>query len=489
MSDLHKLTIKEAISGLKSKKFSSLELTKAHLAQMEKYKRLNAFVEENAERALESAKESDNNIKNGTFRKLEGIPLSIKDLFCTKGIRTTACSKMLSNFVPTYESTVSGKVLNAGAVMLGKNNCDEFAMGSGNITSYFGPCINPWSFNVNKDLVPGGSSGGSATAVAGFMSMASLGTDTGGSVRQPASYTGTVGIKPTYGRCSRFGMIAFASSLDQAGILARNVYDAAYVLEVMMGFCEKDSTSIKKDVPDLLTPQTKSVKGLKIGLPVNLLKKEGLDPQILDMWLKSADILKSQGAELVDINLDYIDHSLAVYYIVACAEASSNLARYDGIRYGFTHFDEDLNNMYELTRSEGFGQEVKRRIMLGTYVLSAGFMDAYYRKAQQVRKCIYNDFMNAFKNVDSILIPTAPTEAFATDYKETNPVLMYLNDIFTVPASLAGLPAMSIPAALSKNGLPLGMQIIGKPFDEEMIVRVAAELERGININFIPKGF
>jgi aspartyl-tRNA(Asn)/glutamyl-tRNA(Gln) amidotransferase subunit A len=321
------------------------------------------------------------------------------------------------------------------------------------------------------------------------MGMATLGTDTGGSIRQPAAFTGTVGIKPTYGRCSRFGTVAFASSLDQAGVLARSVYDCAITLEAIMGFDAKDSTSVNMPVPDLLSSTKKSVKGLKIGLPVNLLRKEGIDPQILEMWINTAEILKKEGAEIIDITLDHADFALPVYYVIAPAEASSNLARYDGVRYGLRCDSDDLNQMYEMTRSEGFGDEVKRRIMIGTYVLSSGFIDAYYTKAQQVRRLIYNDFIKAFEKVDAIIMPSAPSEAFAVDIKQDDPTTMYLNDIFTIPPSLAGLPASSVPAALSKNGLPLGMQIVGKHFDEEMVVRVSAAIERNINLNFRPKGF
>jgi aspartyl-tRNA(Asn)/glutamyl-tRNA(Gln) amidotransferase subunit A len=491
MSELNKLTIKEALEGLKSKKFSSVELTKAHLDKMNKHADLNAYVTANEDGALKAAAASDENIKNSTSRKLEGIPVGVKDLFCTKGIRTTACSKMLHNFVPEYESSVSQKLLDAGGITLGKTNCDEFAMGSSNLTSYFGPCLNPWRSNAKpeQNLVAGGSSGGSASAVAAFMGMATLGTDTGGSIRQPAAFTGIVGIKPTYGRCSRFGTIAFASSLDQAGVLARTVYDSALVLEAIMGFDPKDSTSVNKAIPELTKATNQSVKGLKIGIPINLLKKEGIDPQVINMWLNTAELLKSEGALIVDIDLAHVDYSLPVYYVIAPAEASANLARFDGVRYGFRVDHEDLNTMYEFTRSEGFGDEVKRRIMIGSYVLSSGFMDAYYTKAQQVRKLIYNDFIKAFLNVDAIIMPSAPTEAFATDIKQDDPVTMYLNDIFTIPPSLAGLPAISVPAALSSNGLPLGMQIVGKHFDEEMVIRVSSAIERNINLNFTPKGF
>jgi aspartyl-tRNA(Asn)/glutamyl-tRNA(Gln) amidotransferase subunit A len=491
MLDLHKLTIKEAIAGLHARKFSSVELAKAHLEQINKHNNLNAYVEVTSDIALKSAASSDERIRNSCARKLEGLPIGIKDLFCTKGVKTTACSKILSNFVPQYESSVSQNIFNQGGVMLGKTNCDEFAMGSSNLTSYFGPCISPWRSTHQPDnpLVPGGSSGGSSAAVAAFMALAALGTDTGGSIRQPASLTGTVGIKPTYGRCSRFGTIAFASSLDQAGVFARSVYDASIVLESIMGFDPKDSTSVNKPVPDLLCATTKSIKGLKIGLPVNLLATNGIDQQVIDMWHNTANLLRQEGAQIVEINLDNAPFALPVYYVIAPAEASSNLARYDGVRFGQRVDGPDLDSMYQLTRSQGMGDEVKRRIMIGTYVLSSENISAYYTKAQQVRRLIYNDFINAFEKVDAIIMPSAPNEAFPLNVKQDDPTLMYLNDVFTIPASLAGLPAMSVPAAMSNNGLPLGMQIVGRHFDEETIVSVGSAIEKNININFTPRGF
>jgi aspartyl-tRNA(Asn)/glutamyl-tRNA(Gln) amidotransferase subunit A len=491
MHDLHKLTIKEAVAGLQARQFSSVELTKAHLAQINKHSNLNAYVELTSDIALKAAENSDARIKSSSARKLEGLPMGIKDLFCTKGVRTTACSKILSNFVPEYESSVSQNILNQGAVMLGKTNCDEFAMGSSNLTSYFGPCISPWR-SVNQPdnpLVPGGSSGGSSSAVAAFMALAALGTDTGGSIRQPASFTGTVGIKPTYGRCSRFGTIAFASSLDQAGVFARTVYDAALVLESMMGFDPKDSTSVNKPVPDLAALSWRSIKGLKIGIPVNLLATNGIDKQVIDMWHNTADLLRQEGAQIVEINLDHAPFALPVYYVIAPAEASSNLARYDGVRFGQRVDDIDLDSMYHLTRSQGLGDEVKRRIMIGTYVLSSQNISSYYTKAQQVRQLICNDFTHAFEKVDAIITPAAPSEAFPLNVEQDDPTLMYLNDIFTIPASLAGLPAMSVPAAMSSNGLPLGMQIVGRHFDEGVIVALGSAIEKNININFTPKGF
>jgi aspartyl-tRNA(Asn)/glutamyl-tRNA(Gln) amidotransferase subunit A len=412
-------------------------------------------------------------------------------LFCTKGVRTTSCSKILSNFVPTYESTVSGNVSSYGTIMLGKTNMDEFAMGSSNMTSYFGNVISPWKGMNGEDLTPGGSSGGSSAAVSSFMAMASLGSDTGGSVRQPAAFTGLVGVKPTYGRCSRYGMIAFASSLDQAGVFTRTVEDSALMLEAMMGFDPKDSTSLDAPVPELRSATTSSIKEMKIGVPYDLMKQKGISEEIITMWNDSIEILKAEGAEIIDISLPNSKYALPVYYVIAPAEASSNLSRYDGVRYGLRIEKESMNldEMYELTRSEGFGNEVKRRIMIGTYVLSSGFIDAYYTKAQRVRRLIANDFKTAFANVEAILMPTAPTEAFALSVKQDNPVTMYLNDIFTIPSSLAGLPCMSVPAAMSKNNLPLGMQVITDKMDEYNMLKVAAAIEKNVKLNFTPRGF
>lgn len=491
MSELIKLTIAEAISGLKSKNFSSIELVKAHIDQMEKYRKLNAYVLETPEIALNLARESDARIASGDHRRLDGIPIGVKDLFCTKNVRTTSCSKILSNFVPSYDSTVSKKVSDSGAIMLGKTNMDEFAMGSSNMTSFFGHAINPWKSANGKDLTPGGSSGGSAAAVAAFMAMAALGSDTGGSVRQPAAFTGVVGMKPTYGRCSRYGMIAFASSLDQAGILTRSVGDAALMLESMMGFDPKDSTSLNHPVPDLSEALSRGVKGMKIGVPYNLMNQDGISEDIISMWQNSIDILKDRGAQIIDISLPHSKYAISAYYVIAPAEASSNLSRYDGVRYGLREEKEgmSLDEMYCLTRSSGFGAEVKRRIMIGTYVLSSGFFDAYYTKAQKVRRLIADDFTAAFKDVEAILLPTAPTDAFALDIKQDNPVTMYLNDIFTIPASLAGLPTISVPNAYSKDNLPLGMQIIANKLDEYNVIRVASALENSVKTDFIPRGF
>lgn len=493
MKELHKLSICDALEGLKSKKFSCAELTEAHIKQHLAHKDLNVFITETIEPAREMAKKSDDNYaKSSSVRKLEGIPIAIKDLYCTKNVRTTSGSKMLENFVPTYESTVSQKVISEGAISLGKTNMDEFAMGSANITSYFGKVINPWkATNSDKELVPGGSSGGSAAAVSGYISMASLGSDTGGSVRQPAAFTGIVGVKPTYGRCSRYGMIAFSSSLDQAGVFTRNVRDSALMLECMMGFDEKDSTSLKIDVPELKDSCMNSIKGKKIGVPIDLMEYEGISEGIILMWKNTLNILKAAGAEIVEITLPHSKYALSTYYVIAPAEASSNLSRYDGVRYGL-RVEQDkmsIDEMYQLTRTAGFGTEVKRRIMIGTYVLSSGFMDAYYTKAQKIRRKISNDFISAFEKVDAIVLPVAPTAAFGIDDKQDDPVTMYLNDIFTIPASLAGLPAMSIPGAFADNGLPLGMQVISKAFDELTMLQVAHAIEQSLSLDLNPRGY
>lgn len=493
MDDLTKLTIEQALKKLKNRQFSCLELTKAHIEQANSHSNLNIYITETFDLALQQAQMADQNYAKQEARKLEGIPIAIKDLFCTAGVRTTAGSKILSSFIPIYESTVSQKVKEHGAVMLGKTNMDEFAMGSSNLTSYFGHVISPWkAIDSDNQLVPGGSSGGSAAAVSAFLAMAALGSDTGGSVRQPASFTGTVGIKPTYGRSSRYGMVAFASSLDQAGIFTRSVGDAALMLEAMMGFDEKDSTSIDVDVPDLRSACDHAIKGMKIGIPIDLLQHSSLDDDIIKMWQNCIAIMRSEGAEIVNIELPHAKYALAVYYIIAPAEASSNLARYDGVRYGLRVEKEamSIEEMYELTRTAGFGQEVKRRIMIGTYVLSSAYIEAYYLKAQKMRRLIANDFGQAFTKVDAIMLPTAPTDAFGINDKQDNPVSMYLNDIFTIPASLAGLPCISVPAALSKQGLPLGMQIIGPALDEYNILRAARAIERACeHISFVPKGF
>ncbi|WPY00913.1 Aspartyl/glutamyl-tRNA(Asn/Gln) amidotransferase subunit A [Candidatus Trichorickettsia mobilis] len=493
MDELTKLTISQALSGLQNKQFSSVELTEAHINRIIQHRKLNAYITETLELALEQANVADQHYRVQQARKLEGIPVAVKDLFCTKGVKTTAASKILANFVPTYESRVSQNIKDQGTIMLGKANMDEFAMGSANITSHFGNVINPWrANNTTQDLVPGGSSGGSAAAVASFTAMAALGSDTGGSVRQPAAFTGIVGMKPTYGRCSRWGMIAFASSLDQAGIFTRTIEDTARMLEVMMGFDDLDSTSIDTPVPELVSACSKSVKGMKIGVPMSLMTAPGIAAEIINMWQETITILKQEGVEIINIDLSHSNYAIPTYYVIASAEASSNLARYDGIRYGHRTKEEriSIDELYSLTRSEGFGAEVKRRIMIGTYVLSAAFMDAYYLKAQKVRRLIANDFKTAFTTVDAIILPSAPSAAFGVNERQDNPVTMYLNDIFTIPASLAGLPCISVPAALSAHGLPLGMQIIGSTLDEYNVLKVAAAIERTrSNVNFIPGGF
>jgi len=484
MSELTKLTIKQAVEGLKAKKFSSSELTEAFIKNIEQNRNLNAFITETFEIARNQAKESDKKIVSNNAAKLEGIPLAIKDLFCTKNIRTTSASKMLENFVPTYESTVTQNLLNAGSVFLGKLNMDEFAMGSANTNSYFGPVINPYKKNgSNEDLVPGGSSGGSAAAVAANLCLGATGSDTGGSIRQPASFTNTVGIKPTYGRCSRYGMIAFASSLDQAGIFAKDVYDAALLLEVISGYDSKDSTSSNLAVPDFSALLNQDLKGKKIGIPKEYMV-DGTAEEIVSLWKKGREILQKNGAEIVEISLPHTEYAAAVYYVLASAECSSNLARFDGVRYGFRAAGDNLSleEMYEKTRAQAFGNEVKRRILTGTYVLSAGYFDAYYKKAQKVRNLILQDFNEAFKKVDAILTPTAPSAAFSIkESKEignSDPVKMYLNDVFTIPVNLAGLPAISVPAGFDKDGLPLGLQIISRHFDEQTAFNVALAIEK-----------
>lgn len=476
MKEITKLTIHETLDSLKNKNFSAVELTEAYLQNMEAGKRYNAYITECADKALEQAKKADERYAAATNRALEGIPLGIKDLFCTKGIRTTACSHILDNFIPPYESTVTANLLNDGAVFLGKLNMDEFAMGGSNETSYFGPVINPWS--KDKNLVPGGSSGGSAAAVAANMCAGATATDTGGSIREPAAFCGCVGIKPTYGRCSRYGIVAFASSLDQAGPIAKDVRDSAILLKSMAGFDEKDSTSYNQQVPDFESFLGKDIKGLKIGLPKEY-RPEGMNEEICAYWDKTAEALKARGAELVDISLPHTKYALATYYVLAPAEASSNLARYDGIRYGLRVEGENLDKLYINTRTAGFGTEVRRRIMIGTYVLSAGYYDAYYIKAQKMRRLIHDDFVNAFKKCDVILTPTSPVTAFpiGDENMKNNPINMYLNDVFTVSVNLAGLPAISLPVGLSKDGLPYGMQVIGKAFDEGIVFSVADKIE------------
>lgn len=483
MTDLTKLTIKQSLDGLKAKKFSAVELTQSYIKNIEANRNLNAFITETLDLALESAKKSDDNIASGKMRDLEGIPLGIKDLFCTKNVRTTCASKMLENFVPTYESTVTQKLMDAGASSLGKLNMDEFAMGSANITSYFGPVISPIKKNNSDEaLVPGGSSGGSSAAVAANMCAGATGSDTGGSIRQPASFTNTVGVKPTYGRSSRYGMIAFASSLDQAGVFGKDVYDAALLQRVISGFDKKDSTSINIAVPQFEKLLNSDIKGKKIGIPKEY-HVDAMPPEIQKIWDEGKAILRSKGAEIIDISLPHTKYSPAIYYVLASAECSSNLARFDGVRFGHRTNKENLtlDEMYKLSRAEGFGSEVKRRIFIGTYVLSAGYYDAYYKKALKVRNLIVQDFKEAFKKVNAILAPTAPNAAFPLDTSKNvtnkDPVKMYLNDVFTIPANLAGLPAMSIPAGFDHDGLPLGLQIMTNNFDEQTMFDIALALE------------
>ena len=486
MSELTALGIAEARDLLAAGKISSRELTEAHIAAMEAARPLNAYVVETPERALAAADVSDVRRKSGKPGLMEGIPVGIKDLFCTEGVETTAGSRILKGFRPPYESTVTANLFRAGAVMLGKTNMDEFAMGSSNETSAFGPVENPWRrAGDNRPLVPGGSSGGSAAAVAARIAMGATASDTGGSIRQPAAFCGIVGLKPTYGRCSRWGMVAFASSLDQAGPMTRSVRDAAIMLGAMAGFDPKDSTSADVPVPDFETAVGRDIQGLRIGIPKEY-RVEAMPAEIEALWAQGRAWLEAQGATTVEISLPHTKYALPTYYIVAPAEASSNLARYDGVRYGMRHDAADLEDMYEETRGEGFGAEVRRRILIGTYVLSAGYYDAYYLKAQRVRALIARDFQRAFETVDAILAPTAPSDAFAIGDKSDDPIAMYLNDVFTVPASLAGLPGISVPAGLSSSGLPLGLQVIGKAFDEECVLRLGAVLEAQAAFKVMP---
>ncbi len=477
MTELTKLTLADARAKLAAKEITSVELTEAHLAAAKASDKLNAYVTLTPDVALEMAAASDARIAKGEAGALEGLPLGVKDLFCTEGVRTTACSNILDDFTPTYESTVTANLWGDGAVMLGKLNNDEFAMGSSNETSRFGPCVNPWkASDSGADLVPGGSSGGSSAAVAAHLALGATATDTGGSIRQPASFTGTVGMKPTYGRCSRWGTVAFASSLDQAGPITRSVRDAAIMLKSMAGHDEKDTTSVDIAVPDYEAALTGDIRGLKVGIPKEY-RVDGMSDEIEQLWTQGIDWLKSAGAEIVDVSLPHTKYALPAYYIVAPAEASSNLARYDGVRYGLRVHGQDITDMYEKTRAEGFGDEVRRRVLIGTYVLSAGYYDAYYIKAQKIRTLIAQDFKQAYEKVDVLLTPTAPSPAFAIGEKVNDPLSMYLNDVFTVPVNLAGLPGISLPAGLSSNGLPLGLQLIGRTFDEETLLRAAGVLE------------
>ena len=474
MANLIDLTLSDLVNKVKSKEISSKEITSAYIDRSKQSKKLNTYVEETFDSALKFSENFDNN--PNFKKKLPGIPLAVKDLFCTKNVKTTASSKILENFIPSYESTVTQNLWNEGAILIGKLNCDEFAMGSSNETSHFGNVISP----IDNNLVPGGSSGGSASALAAKLTPATIGTDTGGSIRQPASFTGTVGLKPTYGSCSRYGIVAFASSLDQAGPMTKDVKDCALLLEVMSSFDPKDSTSINFKRPNYFSNLNKNIKGKKIGIPKEY-RVDGMPSEIEKLWEKGKNYLKDCGAEIIDISLPHTNYALPTYYIVAPAEASSNLARYDGVKYGFRADGKNLIDMYENTRSQGFGDEVKRRIMIGTYVLSSGYYDAYYLKAQKVRKLIKNDFDDAFNKVDAILTPSTPSSAFKIGDKTDDPVSMYLNDIFTVPVNLAGLPGISIPAGLDTNNYPLGLQVIGKPFDEQGILDIAFSIEEKIN--------
>ena len=473
MTNITSLTLSELVKNIKDKKLSSEETTKAYIERGQKSQDLNTYITEDFSNALKKSKIFDQ--KPNFDLKLPGVPMAVKDLFCTNGVKTTAGSKMLSNFIPTYESTVTENIWNEGAILLGKLNCDEFAMGSSNETSFFGNVQSP----IDKDLVPGGSSGGSASALAANLTPITIGTDTGGSIRQPASFTGTVGLKPTYGSCSRYGIVAFASSLDQAGPMSKNVKDCALLQEVISTYDEKDSTSINFKRNEYSKELTNNIKGMKIGIPKEY-RVDGMPKEIEDLWSKGIEYIKDCGAEIIEITLPHTNYALPTYYIVAPAEASSNLARYDGVKYGFRSKGENLIDMYERTRSEGFGSEVQRRIMIGTYVLSSGYYDAYYLKAQKVRKLIKNDFDDAYKKVDAILTPSTPSAAFKIGEKTNDPISMYLNDIFTVPVNLAGLPAISIPAGLDAKGYPLGLQIIGKAFDEQKILNIAYAMEEKI---------
>jgi aspartyl-tRNA(Asn)/glutamyl-tRNA(Gln) amidotransferase subunit A len=488
MSQLTDLNLADARDGLAAGEFSSTELTSAYIEAMSAASDLNAYITETPDIALERAKASDARRKAGKVAgPMDGIPVAVKDLFCSEGVLTTAASHILDGFKPTYESTVTANLRDGGAVMLGKTNLDEFAMGSANMTSYYGAVKNPWKGADGTDLVPGGSSGGSASAVAAHTAVAATGTDTGGSIRQPASFCGIVGMKPTYGRCSRWGVVAFASSLDQAGPLTRTVRDAAIMLGEMAGHDVKDSTSAPIAVPDFEAALSGDVKGLKVGIPKEY-ALDGMPDEIAKLWQQGADWLKSAGAEIREISLPHTKYALPAYYIIAPAEASSNLARYDGVRYGLRVPGDTLDEMYENTRAEGFGDEVRRRILIGAYVLSVGFYDAYYLKAQRVRALIAQDFEKAFKDVDVILTPTTPSAAFGIGERMDDPIAMYLNDVYTVPTSMAGLPGISIPGGLDSDGLPLGLHLIGKPFDEETVFQSAGVLEEAAGFTTVPGG-
>ncbi len=487
MKELINLSLIETVQSIKNKEISVKEVVEGYIQQLNKTKKYNMISEEMYDESLEKASEIDSK-KPDDFKPLEGIPIAVKDIFCTKGNKTTASSKILSNFISPYESTVTKNLKNAGGIVICKTNMDEFAMGSASDTCYRGKVINPWTDDFSKPLTPGGSSGGSAALIAASGSCFALGTDTGGSIRQPASFCGNVGLKPTYGRCSRFGIIAFASSLDQAGPITKNVEDAAYALTYMSSWDKKDSTSAKVEMPNLMEGIKKGVKGLKVGVPKEYII-DAMPEEIEKLLNKGRDWLKDQGAKIIDISLPHTQVALPCYYIIAPAEASANLARYDGVKFGFRSEENfsNLNDMYCKTRGEGFGKEVKRRLLIGTYVLSSGYYDAYYIHAQKVRKKIVEDFDLAFKDVDVILSPTAPSDAFELGDKKKDPITMYLNDVFTVPSSLAGLPAISVPAGLSKNNKPLGLQLISNKFKEDILLRAAFSLEEAASFNFSPQ--
>ena len=486
-SDLTAMTLAEARDAIRAKKISSRELTGAFVTAIAAARPLNAFITEAGEQALAAADAADRRIAAGSSGALEGLPLAIKDLFCTRGTRTTAASKILGNFVPPYESTVTRNLWDAGAVMLGKTNLDEFAMGSSNETSHFGPVFNPWrANNSNANLVPGGSSGGSSAAVAADLCLAATGTDTGGSIRQPAAVTGRVGLKPTYGRCSRFGIVAFASSLDQAGPMTKTVRDAAILLKTMASVDPKDSTSVDLPVPDYEKLLEGGIKGLRIGIPKEY-RVDGAAAEVDALWTKGAQWLKAQGAEIVEVSLPHTKYALPTYYIVAPAECSSNLARYDGVLFGFrADKARDITDLYERSRGEGFGAEGQRRSLIGTYVLSAGYYDAYYSRAQKLRTLIAGDFNRAFEKCHLLLTPSTPGPAFAVGAKTSDPLEMYLQDVFTVTVNLAGLPGISVPAGLTATGLPLGLQVIGKAFDEATLLRAAFGLETAADFRHSP---
>ena len=485
MTDLLSLSAVEARAALDAGDVSAPELTGAYLAAIEETGALNNYVAVTADKAMEMAEASQARIKAGEAGLIEGIPVGVKDLFCTTGVASTACSKILGGFTPTYESTVTANMWREGGVMLGKINCDEFAMGSANETSAFGPAVNPWQAADGADLVPGGSSGGSASAVAARSALLATGTDTGGSIRQPAAFCGVVGMKPTYGRCSRWGVVAFASSLDQAGPFSRTVADNALMMQAMASHDLKDSTSADTPLPDLMAALDKGVKGMKIGVPSEYVM-DGMDSEVVALWEKGQAWLRDAGAELVEISLPHTKYALPAYYIIAPAEASSNLARYDGVRYGLRVEADSLDDMYGETRAAGFGDEVQRRIMIGTYVLSAGYYDAYYLKAQKVRRLIKQDFDTAYETVDAILTPATPTAAFPVGRKVDDPVTNFLNDVFTVPANLAGLPGMAVPAGLNADGLPLGLQILGRPFDEATLYSIGRVIEDAAAFDAVP---